>query len=304
MKCNFFLFHLTAKAVITVFRNLPRSKYKMKYNIFILLIFLWSCTEKKNSEQQANTNDSYVTKTTFQTILDTANVHGAILIYDSKNDKYYSNDFEEARSGYVPASTFKIPNSIIGLENGIIENEETVFKWDGNERALSIWEKDLTLKEAFQASCVPCYQELADKIGVERMNEHLEKLNFGKMDVHPENLNTFWLIGDSRINPFEQIDFLIRFYNSQLPISTSTTKIVKNIMKMESGDDYSLSGKTGWAIRDGLNTGWFVGYVERDENVYYFATKIRPNEGFDMSKFTSMRKTVTKLALKEMGIIN
>jgi len=276
----------------------------MKYYTFILLILFWSCGEKKNSEQQTSINDAQIIKKEFQAILDTVNLNGAILIYDSKGDKYYSNDFEEAKNGHVPASTFKIPNSIIGLETGILKNEETVFKWDGNERAFSIWEKDLTLKEAFQASCVPCYQELADKIGIKRMTKYLDKLNFGNMDVNPENLNTFWLVGDSKISPFEEIDFLIRFYNSKLPIGASTTQIVKNIMKMESDDNYSLSGKTGWAIRDSLNTGWFVGYIEKDENIYYFATKIRPNEGFDMSKFSSMRKKVTKEALREMKVIN
>ncbi len=275
----------------------------MKHVIFVLFVLCWSCTEKKNTEQKTSTNPSQIVQKEFQTILDKANLNGVLLIYDASKDKYHSNDFEEAKNGHVPASTFKIPNSIIGLENQIIENEQTVFKWDGNERAFSIWEKDLTLKEAFQASCVPCYQELADKIGVESMTEYLEKLNFGNMDVNQENLNTFWLVGDSKISPFEQIDFLVRFYNSQLPISTSTTKIVKNIMKMESGDDYSLSGKTGWAVRDGANTGWFVGYVEKKGKIYYFATKVRPNEGFDMKKFASIRKEVTKQALKEMGIM-
>jgi len=275
----------------------------MKYKIFVLLILFWSCMEKKNTEQKASTNDSRIIQKEFQSILDKSNVNGVILIYDASKDNYHSNDFEEAKNGHVPASTFKIANSIIGLETKIIENEQSIFKWDGNERAFSIWEKDLTLKEAFQASCVPCYQELADKIGVARMTEYLKKLNFGNMDVKQENLNTFWLGGDSKISPFEQIDFLKRFYNSKLPIAASTTKIVKNIMKMESDNNYSLSGKTGWAIRDGANTGWFVGYVEKDENVYYFATKIRPNEGFDMSKFGSIRKQVTKAALKEMKII-
>lgn len=267
-------------------------------------MLLLSCVGKENTKQKASTNESKIIQKEFQTILDDFNLNGVILIYDAIKDQYYSNDFEEAKNGHVPASTFKIPNSIIGLENGIIENEQTVFEWDGNERALSIWEKNLTLKEAFQASCVPCYQELADKIGIARMTKYLQKLNFGNMDVNPENLNTFWLIGDSKISPFEQINFLVRFYNSQLPIAASTTQIVKNIMKMESGDNYSLSGKTGWAIRDDANTGWFVGYVENGKNIYYFATKVRPNEGFDMTKFPAARKEVTKEALKHKKIIN
>ena len=147
----------------------------------------------------------------FQQIIDSSLVKGAVLIYDPQKNTYYSNDFDWAKTGHLPASTFKIPNSIIALETGVVENDSTLFKWDGKKRALAIWEKDMILHEAFHRSCVPCYQEIARKIGVARMKAHLRKFDYGYMLVDSSNLDIFWLEGASRINQFQQIDFLSRF---------------------------------------------------------------------------------------------
>src|SRR5690606_23413109 len=49
-------------------------------------------------------------------ILDTAHVEGSILMYDVGNNIFYSNNYDWAKVKRLPASTFKIPNSIIALE--------------------------------------------------------------------------------------------------------------------------------------------------------------------------------------------
>jgi beta-lactamase class D len=274
----------------------------MKPKILILVLianFLSCAQEKKKNDSVQN-----IEQRKLQTILDFAKVNGVILIFDYQQNKYYSNDFLKAKDSVLPASTFKIPNSIIGLETGILKNQQTVFKWNGNERAFSIWEKDLSLKEAFQKSCVPCYQELALKIGTKRMIESLKKLKFGKMDVNNENIDTFWLIGKSKINPFQQIDFLNRLYNKQLQISKQTNETIRKIMIIEQNKNYVLSGKTGLTISAKKETGWFVGYIEKEEKTFYFATKIISNENdMQRNKFSSLRKEVTILALKKLKII-
>lgn len=208
-----------------------------------------------------------------------------------------------ALKGYLPASTFKIPNSIIALETSVVENDSTLFKWDGEQRSLEAWEQDLIFKDAFHASCVPCYQEVAIKIGAERMIQYLEKLKYGNMKVDSSNLQMFWLEGDSKISQFEQIDFLNRFYHSELPISKRTASIMKRMIVVKANDKYVLSGKTGWSIRNGNNNGWFVGYIELKNRMYFFATNIRPKEQFDMSMFPMIRKDITYKALKEMDVI-
>ena len=269
-----------------------------------LLILLFSCNEKKitSDTKENKETEREIILQEFQTILDTANVKGAILIYDLTDDRYYSNDFEWTKKGNLPASTFKITNSIIALETGVVENDSTLFKWNGEKRYLKNWEQDLIFRDAFHYSCVPCYQEVATKIGAKQMNTYLDKLQYGNMDVDTTTIDTFWLQGASQINQFQQIDFLKRFYQSELLISERTVGIMKRMMVIEEIDEYKLSGKTGWSIRNGNNNGWFVGYIEARNKTYFFATNVEPKEQFDTNMFPMIRKDVTYKAFNQMGI--
>jgi len=275
----------------------------MKFNyFFIIIVLLFSCKSEEKSKKE-KVEAKFVVNNQFQEILDVTKLEGAILVYDLHKDVYYSNNFDWCKVGNLPASTFKIPNSIIALETGVVKNDSVIFKWNGEPRYLKVWEQDLTFKEAFQYSCVPCYQEVAKKIGVERMKSSLVKLNFGSMDVNETTLDDFWLEGKSKINQFEQIDFLKRLYNSELLISNRTDSIVKRIMVMSENNKYVLRGKTGWSVRGEENNGWFVGYVLIQNNAYFFATNVVPKKNFDMKLFSKERKEVTFIALKELKIV-
>jgi len=278
----------------------------MKIFVFLSLFFLLACTNEKTTtpktQELATTNR--ISTPALQTILDSADLKGAILIFDPAEKKYYSNDFSWAEKGQLPASTFKIPNSMIALETGVVADDSTLFKWDGKKRAFKIWEQDLIFRNAFKFSCVPCYQEIARGIGVDRMQEYVEKLNYGQIKFEEQTIDNFWLIGPSTITPFQEIDFLQRFYQSELPISERTQKIVKSIMVLEENANYKLSGKTGWTMDNDKNNGWFVGWVETKSKLYYFATNIEPNPTFNMELFPKIRKEVTYEALREMKIIN
>ena len=270
-----------------------------------MVIFFFSCTgEKSNSDNKADKDtDREIVVQEFQAIIDSADVEGSIVIYDLKDDKYYSNDFPWAKKGNLPASTFKITNSIIALETGTVENDSTVFKWNGEKRRLKNWEQDLFFRDAFHFSCVPCYQEVARKIGVKNMTEYLNKLEYGSMKVDSTNIDVFWLEGESQISQFQQIDFLKRFYQSELPISERTEEIMKRMMIIEDNNNYTLRGKTGWSIRNGNNNGWFVGYIETRNKIYFFASNVEPKDQFDMDMFQMIRKDLTFKAFEEMGII-
>ena len=279
----------------------------MKVFYFAPILFLFfSCTGKKTNADKKKDKaiEREIVVPELQTIIDSVNLEGAILIYDLEADKYYSNDFERSKNGKLPASTFKIPNSIIALETGTVENDSTLFKWNGEKRRLKNWEQDLIFKYAFHFSCVPCYQEVARNMGVKNMTEYLDKLKYGNMKVDSTNIDLFWLEGESQISQFQQVDFLKRFYQSELPISERTETIMKRMMVMEDNDDYKLSGKTGWSIRNRNNNGWFVGYVEHQNKTYFFATNVEPNKGFDMNLFPGIRKAITQKALEQMRIIN
>ena len=251
-----------------------------------------------------NQNRQNVVSPDLQALLDKAGVSGTILVLDERAGLLYGNGFDQADVGSLPASTFKIPNTIIGLETGVASNGDRVFRWDGSPRSLPQWDKDMDLREAFHLSCVPCYQELAREIGPDRMRHFLEKLQYGQMDVQPDNIDEFWLRGNSAISPIQQIDFLERFYYAALPVSSLTTTLMKQLMLIEETPSYRLSGKTGWAIRDGQNTGWFTGYLETGNNVYFFCTRIRPQTAFQMEMFNQIRREITMEALYVLGIIS
>jgi beta-lactamase class D len=276
----------------------------MIYKSILLLTItaLFSCAPGESSKK-GRTGDMPVKRDTvavFQAILDSANVSGSILVFDPGNGVYYSNDFAMCGIGHLPASTFKIPNSVIALETGVVEDDSTLFIWEGEKRRMKAWEQDLYFRDAFHVSCVPCYQEIARKIGVERMREYLAKFNYGNMIVDSATIDLFWLEGDSKINQFEQVDFLFRFYKSQLPISERTEAIMKRLLVIEQNDSFRLSGKTGWSIRNGNNNGWFVGYLEMSNKVYFIATNINPEAEFNLDLFPLIRKEISLKALMEV----
>lgn len=233
----------------------------------------------------------------FRGILDSAGVEGSVLIYDPDENMYYCNDFEWSERGFLPASTFKIPNAIIALETGVVEGDSTVFPWDGKKRRLPAWEQDLFFRDAFHVSCVPCFQDIARRIGPERMRRYLDTLHYGHMVFDSATIDRFWLEGRSHISQAEQIDFLVRFYYSQLPLSNRTEMLMKRLMVIEENSEYRLSGKTGWSIRNGNNNGWFVGYLEKNGRVLFVAANINPEREFDMDLFPVIRKDISMKAL-------
>lgn len=271
--------------------------------IFLMLCF--SCKDKNATvtKEKKESNTNHIVKSEFQFIIDSSEVIGSILIYDLNEDQYYSNDFKWSNKGHLPASTFKIANSIIGLETGVIESDSTLFKWNGEKRMLKNWEQDLVLKNAFQFSCVPCYQEVARKIGSKRMNDYVQKLNYGNLKIDSTNIENFWLEGESRISQTQQIDFLKRFYNFELPISERTDKIMRNIMLIEETDQYKLRGKSGLSNENKKYNGWFVGYIELKNNTYFFATNLEPKKDFAFDSFIKKRLDLTLHALRAMNVL-
>ena len=227
-------------------------------------------------------------------------VNGSVLIWDSRNKQYYSNDFARTRQGFLPASTFKIPNTLIGLETGYLADEKQIFKWNGEQHNQKTWNKDLDLRQAFQASCVPCYRELARGVGYEAMQQWVDKLAFGKMVLTEAELDLFWLRGNSKITQMEQVDFLKRFYEKELPISDRNHEIMAKVMLVNQTETYQLSAKSGTSVVGEEYLGWYVGFVEKGENVYYFATNIEP-------KGTPLAQTFFKqrieISLKALSII-
>ena len=239
-----------------------------------------------------------------QDLLDEANISGVMVLYDLNHMKMYSNDFQEASIARIPASTFKIPNTLIGLETGVIDPDSTVFVWDNQPRALKNWEQDLTLRDAFHYSCVPCYQEVARKIGVLSMNQYITQFDYGNMVIDSTSIDSFWLSEPSSISALEQIDFLVRFQMNQLGLSDKTNDSAQKIMIIEQQNGYTLRGKTGLSTADGMTVGWFVGFLESEKDLVFFATQVQPGPGLSREDFISSRVDVTRKALQLINDLN
>ena len=266
-------------------------------SFLLVLSLLFSCAVKKE-----NTTVKKMTSAQLEQIIDSAKLLGAILIYDEEKKTFYSNDFTWSESGHLPASTFKIPNSMIALETAMIDEAKDTIYYTGEERAFDSWEEDMTLRQAFHRSCLPCYQQLTRKMGYQNMKAYTYKLGYGNLSFDSASFDSFWVLGKSEISQFEQIDFLQRFYHSQLPISNRTEMIVKEMIKV-SENGYDLSAKTGWSITEGVDNGWYVGYIEKGGKVYFFATNVSPGPGFERESFGAIRKEITIRGMKEIGIL-
>jgi beta-lactamase class D len=195
---------------------------------------------------------------------------GAFVLYDLNGNRYVRYHPERCAERFLPASTFKIMNALIGLETGVIPDENYVIPWDGTPYAISSWNGDQTLKTAIQNSVVWYFQELARRVGAERMQEYVDAAPYGNRDISGQ-IDTFWLEGGLRISADEQIEFLKRLYLGDLPFSQRSMNVVRGILLLEKTDTYQLIGKTGSAQRVTPHTGWFVGYLETKGNAYFFA---------------------------------
>lgn len=228
-------------------------------------------------------------------------VDGAFVLFDAARGVTRVVNPERAAARYVPASTFKIPNTIIGLETGVIPDERFTLRWDGVQRRVPDWNRDHDLASAMKHSVVWFYQEVARRIGAERMQAHLDALGYGNRDISG-GIDKFWLTGGLRISPHEQIDFLRRLHAGALPCSARSLDIVKRILVLEQTPAYTLRGKTGMEMDERSSTGWLVGYVERGADTYFFATVLL-GTGSDGERIMPLRRSLTRALLKRHGAL-
>ena len=221
-------------------------------------------------------------------------VEGTIVIESLNKKKINIYNDKRASELFSPASTFKIPHSLIALNEGIVK-KDSVIVWDKKIREYESWNKDQILLTAFKSSCVWCYQEFASKIGVEKYKKYLKELNYGNKKIG-DDVTRFWLDESLEITTFEQIKFLKRFYTNNLPFKIEDINLLKEIMIDEKNENYIIRAKTGW----GWKYGWYVGYVETKDDVWFFAMNIDTKSKDDLPK----RKTITLETLRLKGIIN
>jgi beta-lactamase class D len=259
--------------------------------IVLLLLILSSCTPNNVDEEDLSSYFSEVGATGTFALLN--NNNGRFTIYNV--DRYRD-------SAYAPASTFKIVNSLVGLQTGVISSDTMRIAWDGVRRNPE-WDKDLSMIEAFRASAVPYYQEVARRIGKDTLQQWLDSLSYGTRKITGP-VDSFWLDGSLKITPDEQLGLVKQLYFRELPFHNLNQDIVKKAMLMEDKPEYRLGYKTGWAppsAKDGRHTGWVVGWIEENNHPYLFVLNLSSaHPDFNMRE---ARMKILKGILDKMGFM-
>lgn len=237
-------------------------------------------TNNTLNEQDEN---NYINKPTI-TNLDLSEyfngVNGCAVIYDTSKNEYLLYNDEQVNKRSSPYSTFKIASTVIGLKNNVLESENTTFNWNGNHYAIETWNQDLSLKQAFQSSCIWYFRKVIDEVGSDIVQNTLSELSYGNCDISKwtgndingslQELNGFWLDSSLLISPMEQVNVLNNIFNN---FDKNIIHILKEVMLVENeAETAKIYGKTG----TGNNIAWFVGFTEKNDVTCYFA--IRLNE--------------------------
>lgn len=254
-----------------------------------------------------NTNNTLIDDD-LKTHFDQNKVKGCFAIWDNAQNQFTIYNIKRFRdSAYMPASTFKIFNSLVALSTGRIFSDTVVVPWDGVVRTMpggdtaKTWNKDMDMREAFAVSNVPFYQEMALRIGRDTMQMMLDSIQYGNKKIG-QDLTRFWLDNSLKITADEQLGFVKRLYFSQLPFQKREQEIVKDLMIREKTDKYLLAYKTGWGVTEtGNQLGWVVGWVEENRHIYFFSMNIESGDaGIDMVK---VRMNVFKGILNQLGFL-
>lgn len=235
---------------------------------------------------------------------DNNHVTGTFGIYNNGTSDFTIYNLSRFKdSVYLPASTFKIVNSLIGLETGRISDEKMVIKWDGIKRGIADWNKDLTMADAFKVSAVPYYQEVARRIGKDTMQLYLDTLGYAARyeKAQIDKIDTFWLDNTVKITADEQLGLVKKLYFDQLPFQKRSMRIVREVMVQEKNANYTLAYKTGWGYRENGNSiGWVIGWVEENRHPYFFALNLEGAHNIDMP---GIRMNILKGILKQLGYL-
>ena len=230
-------------------------------------------------------------------VFDQAGVQGTFVLYDVSQKKYVIHNKTRSKERFVPASTFKIPHTLIGLSVGAVETVDEIVPFGGEPQPFKSWEKDMSLRNAIKISNVAIYQELAVRIGLKRMQEKVIQMGYGNMEVGA-SISDFWLKGPLKISAVEQADFLSKLATTALPFDENLQEDTRNIVLIEKNAQWDLYGKTGWENAPNHGVGWWVGWVRKGHNIYSFALNIDIKNRVDARK----RIRLGRACLEALGV--
>lgn len=276
---------------------------------FFPILLLISCLSSKKAISNAfiSNSDTIRVRPDFEKYFNACNVDGSIAIFDNNKQQWILSDTIEVKTETLPASTFKIINLLIALETKTVTDENEIVKWKGNSDTIKYGYRpeiyhDMSVKEAFDVSAGWVFIELAKRIGKKNYKKYLSLCDYGNLDLSQKD-DDFWNFGAFAISPIGQVKFLKKLYDEKLPFSKRNIEIVKRVMITEQNENYTIHSKTGWTRDKGVNTGWWVGYLENKNDVYFFATRLLQDRKLKSNNFGSCRKEITKSIFKDLNLL-
>jgi beta-lactamase class D len=223
------------------------------------------------------------------------------LVVDATTGAALVHTGDRCEQPLTPASTFKIPLSLIGFDSGILRDADRPA-WPYKEEYqawIEDWKRTTTPQTWLRDSVVWYSQELTRALGEEKFHKYVEALRYGNRDVSG-GLTTAWLSSTLRISAVEQVSFVRRMVQRQLPVSRDAIDRTMAIMPMQESGGWRISGKTGTGFQrrpDGTNdpdrqVGWFVGWARRDGRVLVFARLIEDERREDSRAGLRARDTL------------
>lgn len=203
------------------------------------------------------------------------NYQGSFVLYDTKSDLWSIYNMAAASKRVAPDSTYKIYSALLGLESGIITADHSSMTWNREDYPFDSWEADQDLESAMHNSVNWYFQSIDSQAGLNSVNAFLQKIGYGNQKTGPD-INLYWTDFSLKISPIEQVELLQKVYNNDFEFHAENVNAVKNAICIAITTEGSLYGKTGTGRVNGRDVnGWFIGYIEKSGNIYYFATNIQ-----------------------------
>lgn len=233
-------------------------------------------------------------------------LNGSAVMYLPGENLYMVYNEELSSTRRSPCSTFKIISSLIGMEHGVIAEDNSVRKWSGETFWNDSWNRDIGFKDAFQTSCVWYFRKVADDLGQEVIQKELNRLKYGNCDIsdwegrlnnnnNNRSLTGFWIESSLKISPKEQVEVLERIFGETSAYSEASLSLLKDAMKTVDSDapDMVLYGKTGLGKSRGiLVDAWFTGFAETDRGNVYFCVYLGESDKEGVSSADAKRIAV------------
>lgn len=196
-----------------------------------------------------------------------------------------------------PASTFKIAISLMGYDSGVLKDlHAPVLPFQpGYVDWRAEWRQPTDPARWMKYSVIWYSQQSVHALGEARFQRYAGDFNYGNHDVsgNPgkhDGMDWAWINSSLRISPQEQLTFLRKLVNHQLPVSKRAVEMTSQLLLQEQRPGgWEIHGKTGsgspvkadGGYDESRNSGWFVGWAIKDGRTVVFARLIdeAPNAG-------------------------